>query len=311
MAPPREIATGIAVTTLVFAAILLLPVVGFFCAMLLPLPVLFYRVKLGRKPAALIAGASAAVMAALIGTVAVDLIAFAELLLIGFVLGEFYPRGYSVEQTLLAASAAALAAAAGGLVVFSIASGKGPVALVSAYVGENLRATLDLYRQMGVAVDTLDRIEGSLDQIRFVLVRILPAMTAAGALLVSWACLLISRPLLRSRGLPVPEFGALNRWRAPEPLVWGAIGCGLLLLLPVRSIKIIGMNGVIVLMAIYFFQGIAIVSFFFEKKQLPVPIRFILYSLIALQQFLLLLVIGFGFFDIWLNFRKLEASQNE
>ena len=117
--------------------------------------------------------------------------------------------------------------------------------------------------------------------------------------------------MLRSRGLPVPEFGALNRWRAPEPLVWAAIGCGLMLLLPVTSLKIVGMNGVIVLMAVYFFQGIAIVSFFFEKKQLPVALRFILYSLIVLQQFLLLVVIGFGFFDMWLNFRKLETHQGQ
>ena len=63
-------------------------------------------------------------------------------------------------------------------------------------------------------------------------------------------------------------------------------------------------------MTIYFFQGIAIVSFFFEKKRLPVALRFILYSLIVVQQFLLLLIIGFGFFDMWLNFRKLETQQD-
>ena len=73
----------------------------------------------------------------------------------------------------------------------------------------------------------------------------------------------------------------------------------------------IGMNGVIVLMTVYFFQGIAIVSFFFEKKQLPVALRFILYSLIAIQQLLLLVVIGCGFFDMWLNFRKLETNRSE
>jgi uncharacterized protein YybS (DUF2232 family) len=190
-------------------------------------------------------------------------------------------------------------------------AGKGPVALIGGYVGENLRVTLEMYRQVGVSPEVIDRIEGSLDQIQFVLVRLLPSLAASGSILISWACVLISRPMLRSQGLPIPEFGALNRWRAPEQLVWAAIGCGVMLLLPAQSLKIIGMNGVIVLMAVYFFQGIAIVSFFFEKKRLPVALRFILYSLIALQQFLLLVVIGFGFFDMWLNFRKLEASQNE
>jgi uncharacterized protein YybS (DUF2232 family) len=63
-------------------------------------------------------------------------------------------------------------------------------------------------------------------------------------------------------------------------------------------------------MTIYFFQGIAIVSFYFEKKKLPRVLRFVLYSFIALQQIILLVVIGLGFFDIWLNFRKLEVNDN-
>ena len=311
MAPSRDIATGIGATIVIFSAALVLPVLGFFCAMLLPLPVLFYRVKLGRRSAAMIAGVSAAIMATVIGSPVIDTVIFVELLLIGFILGDLFPRGHSVEQILLATAAAAMGAAAAGLLVFAIAAGKGPIALVSGYVAENLRVTLDLYRQMGVSVETLDRIEGAFDHILFVLVRILPALAASGALIISWACVLISRPLLRSRGLAVPDFGALNRWRAPEPLVWVAIASGAMLLMPISSLKILGINGVIVLMTVYFFQGIAIVSFFFEKKRLPVALRFILYSLIALQQFLLLVVIGFGFFDMWLNFRKLESPQNQ
>jgi uncharacterized protein YybS (DUF2232 family) len=116
--------------------------------------------------------------------------------------------------------------------------------------------------------------------------------------------------LFQARKIPVPEFGSLNQWRSPEPLVWVAIGCGAMLLLPVAALKIIGINGLIVLMAVYFFQGIAIVSFFFEKKRFPAALRFILYSLIGLQQFLLLLIIGLGFFDMWVDFRKLGAHQN-
>ncbi len=311
MAPTRDIATGIAATIAVFAAALLLPIIGFFCTFLMPLPVLFYRVKLGRRPAAVIAGISAAIMAAVIGSPAVDLVIFVELMLIGLVLGEIFPLGFSVEKTILSASAVALGIAAAAVAAGSIASGKGPVALVGGYVGENLRVTLEMYRQVGVSPEAIDRIKGSLDQIQFVLVRLLPSLAASGALLVSWACVLISRPMLQRRGLPFPEFGALNRWRAPERLVWSAIGCGVMLLVPAQSLKIIGMNGVIVLMTVYFFQGIAIVSFFFEKKRLPMALRIILYSLIVLQQFLLLVVIGFGFFDMWLNFRKLEAPQSE
>ncbi len=310
MAPSRDIATGIGATVLIFAAVFRLTIIGFFCSIILPLPVLFYRVKLGRKPAVIIAGVSAAIMAAMIGVVAVDLLFCLWLLMIGFVLGELYEKGLSIDQTLLRSAAAALGAVIGGLLIFSVMAGKGPVTLVSDYVAENLRATLELYRQSGASHEIVDQLEGSLEQIRLALVRILPSMAAAGSLLISWACLLISRSLFRVRKIPVPEFGPLNRWRSPEPLVWAVIGCGGMLLLPAAALKIIGINGLIVLMAVYFFQGIAIVSFFFEKKKFPAGVRFILYSLIGLQQFLLLLVIGLGFFDMWVDFRKLASHQN-
>ncbi|MBL7207247.1 MAG: DUF2232 domain-containing protein, partial [Desulfobacterales bacterium] len=60
---------------------------------------------------------------------------------------------------------------------------------------------------------------------------------------------------------------------------------------------------------IYFFQGMAIVSFFFEKKQFSPILKFFLYSLIAIQQVIALIIIGLGFSDIWLNYRKLGIKQ--
>jgi hypothetical protein len=38
-------------------------------------------------------------------------------------------------------------------------------------------------------------------------------------------------------------------------------------------------------------------------------LRLFLYSLIALQQIVLLIVVALGFFDMWLNFRKLGADK--
>jgi uncharacterized protein YybS (DUF2232 family) len=93
-------------------------------------------------------------------------------------------------------------------------------------------------------------------------------------------------------------------WKAPDFLVWGVIGCGAALFLPATAINVIGQNGLLILMAVYFFQGIAIVSYYFEKKRLPRFIRFFLYALIAVQHLILLAVIGLGFFDMWVNFRR-------
>jgi uncharacterized protein YybS (DUF2232 family) len=160
---------------------------------------------------------------------------------------------------------------------------------------------------MGVSQENIHAIASSLDTLQFVMVRIIPSLVLAGVLLVTWTCILLARPLFKKGGQPYPDFGSLNLWKAPEPLVWLAIGGGLLLLMPDRHIKIMGMNVCIFLMTVYFFQGIAIVSYYFNKKQFPFLLRFFLYSLVALQQIVLLIVIGIGFFDVWLNFRKIKS----
>jgi uncharacterized protein YybS (DUF2232 family) len=82
-----------------------------------------------------------------------------------------------------------------------------------------------------------------------------------------------------------------------------------MLIIPERIVKLFGINGLLILMTIYFFQGIAIISFYFEKKRFPRLLRIVLYSLIALQQVVLLVVVGLGFFDMWLNFRKLGVEK--
>ncbi|HJO63605.1 MAG TPA: DUF2232 domain-containing protein, partial [Desulfobacterales bacterium] len=99
-------------------------------------------------------------------------------------------------------------------------------------------------------------------------------------------------------------------WKAPDFLVWGVIGCGLTLLLPSKALKMFGLNGLIILMTIYFFEGIAIVSFYFEKKEFSRILRLFLYTLIVLQQIILFLIIGIGFFDTWLNFRRLGIKKS-
>jgi len=82
-----------------------------------------------------------------------------------------------------------------------------------------------------------------------------------------------------------------------------------MLFLPMEAPKYVSINCLIVLMLVYFFQGIAVVSFFFQKKRSPTALRMFCYSLIAVQLYFLILVIGLGFFDNWINFRKLGTQE--
>jgi uncharacterized protein YybS (DUF2232 family) len=244
------------------------------------------------------------------GGLTIHLVYFFELVFCGYVLYELSILRLPVDLTIALTALATLAVGLFIVLVYSSASATDLGQLASVYVRKNLAASIRFYEGMGVPVDTVRPVKDAFEGIHYVLVRIIPALCVSAVLFLAWTSLLLSRPLLKNRRLHAPDPGRLNVWKAPDPLVWSVIGCGLALMIPDQALKLIGLNGLLILMTIYFFQGIAIISFFFNKKRFPRMLRVILYSLIALQQVILLVVVALGFFDIWLNFRKLGAVQN-
>jgi len=300
----KDIVNGVLITSLIFFVSVFIPIIGFFGALFIPLPILYYRLKMGRKNGAIVPVIAGSILFIVIGGMSADVLFFIELLLIGFMLGELIELNYSIDKIILYTTGAALFTGFMGLVIYSVLSGEGLYASVSDYVSNNLALTMVLYQNMGMSEENIQLIDRFLAELQPLIVQILPAMVTASTLFVAWTNILIARPVLKRRSLSYPDFGPLNMWKAPEYLVWGVIGCGLALFLPSKALNTIGQNGLLILMTVYFFQGIAIVSFYFEKKRFPRFIRFFLYTLIALQHLILLAVIGLGFFDMWVNFRR-------
>jgi len=301
----KDIVTGVSITSLIFLISVFIPIIGFVAALFIPLPILFYRLRLGRINGLVIPIISSLVMVVFIGGISLDILFFAGLLLIGFILGELFELNLSIEKTTLYASGSVVLSGLIGLIISSMLTGEGVFGIVSNYVAKNLELTLVLYQSMGMSQENVQLISQSLDKIQHVLVTIIPALVSTSTLFVAWISILLAKPVLISRSLHYPDFGPLNLWMAPDYLVWVVIGCGLALFLPIPVIKVIGLNGLLILMTVYFFQGIAIVSYYFNKKRFPKILRIFLYTLMALQQLILLAVIGLGFFDLWINFRRL------
>ncbi len=305
----KDIISGIAIIGLIFTASTYLPIIGFFFSLFIPLPILFYRSKLGRTTGIIVYILSIIIMIVITGSISLDIFFFAELLLLGFVLSELFEMRLSIDKTISYACASVLITVIVILFFYSNLSNTGIYTLASEYISRNLELTMAMYESLGVPEESIHVISNSMEKIHYVLIRIIPAMLISLTLFVSWTSLLIAKPLLKAKNIFFPDFDSLKLWKAPEFMVWLFIGCGVMLILPDNSFKILGLNGLIILLTIYFFQGIAIVSFYFEKKNVPRIFRIFLYSVLALQQLVLLSVIGLGFFDMWLNFRKLGVKK--
>jgi uncharacterized protein YybS (DUF2232 family) len=64
------------------------------------------------------------------------------------------------------------------------------------------------------------------------------------------------------------------------------------------------MNVFIVACFIYLLHGFAIIGFLFRTKNVPIIFRYLFYFLIAVQQFLMVVIVAAGVFDIWIDFRR-------
>ena len=300
----RDLIKGISLSVLVCLMSIYIPIIGFFCALFIPLPIIFYHSKVGRKFGIVICAATIIVIILAIQSVSIDLFFFAGLLFLGFLLGELLHYDLPVEKIILYSSGGVLISGLICLLVFSNIRNVGIYALASEYITENLKLAIGIYENMGVSEEHIQMVSDSMEQIRYVLVGIIPALIVAFMLLVSWINLMISKPVLIKNNLYYPDFAPLNLWKAPDYLVWAVIASSVMLFFPDKVFKIAGLNFLLILMTIYFFQGIAIISYYFEKKRVPRTLKVFLYSLIALQHFIFLFVIGLGFFDTWLNIRK-------
>jgi uncharacterized protein YybS (DUF2232 family) len=274
---------------------------GVFALLFLPQPVLFFRLKLGRASGIAIVIISFLLLVVLTRGLAFDILYFGSLLITGLFLGECIERHFSIQKTMILTTLLVAGTAFTAFALYTALQGQNMAALISEYLTRYLDLTREIYSEMGMAEEQIQMLNEA-----FVLV--LPGMFLVSYLTTLWLNILIIRNLLQKKGITLKSMTRLNRYRAPEFLVWVVILFGLALMLPDQTAKAVSINCLIVLMLVYFFQGIAVVSFFFAKKNAPVFLRVICYSLIAVQIYFLIMVIGLGFFDNWFNLRKLDPA---
>ncbi len=103
----------------------------------------------------------------------------------------------------------------------------------------------------------------------------------------------------------IPGFLSRAFWgsyRNPEWLVWPALICGFLYIYSEHALYYIGMNGIKVLMLVYGFQGLSIVTYMLNQKQIYGLLRPIIYGLIIFIA--TPFASALGFFDLWFDFRR-------
>jgi uncharacterized protein YybS (DUF2232 family) len=292
-------------------AALWIPIAGPVLSLLTPIPFLYYSTKLGLRRGVLVSALAAATVG-LLGSLAGQpqiLLFCVEFGVLGLVLSVLFRKGLGFGSTIVGGTGAMLLAGLILLTGIGSSGGVGLTDMLRGYMEAQLKGTLAAYRELGVTGEEAAELDLLARTLVNWMIQVYPSLMIVGTGFAVWLNVVTARPLFTLTKLPYPDFPPVDRWQAPEVLVWGVIGAGFALFLGEGGLRVLAANGVIVLLAVYLFQGISIVLFFLNKYRTPGWARVGVYALIAAQQVFLAVLALVGLFDQWIDFRKIHRRR--
>ena len=214
-------------------------------------------------------------------------------------------RNYSIEKTIIGPALVIIGAISFYFISDALALQVNPWQLVKNYITLLVEENVNLYGKLPLQAEDINFIKDNEQNIINGLTQIFPSMVVILSVMMIWVNLLLGRNYLSRAGIIFPKLAVLARWKIPEKIIWIFIVSGALLFVDQKDISFFSVNVFIITCFAYFLHGLAIVSFFFQIKKVPLFFRYIFYFLIAVQQILMIPIIAAGLFDIWFDFRKL------
>lgn len=265
---------------------------------------LYFSSKSGRLQGILIVAFSLLIVSAMAGLLArLDIIfLFVESGLIGLVLAELFRRELSFGHTMLWGAIVLLAFEVLVLYLFSPSGDASPLELFLETGRARIKAFFAIFEKTESAV-----LNDQQAQIMIkIFEQIYPALLVMGAAFVVWINIVFSKILFRRTGLKYPDFGALDQWFAPLSMVWVTIAAGFASFFAAGSIKFAAINLIVIFAAVYTWQGLMIMMYFFNQYRISIWLVSGICLLIFFQGYLLLVLTLAGLFDQWIDFRKLR-----
>jgi len=181
--------------------------------------------------------------------------------------------------------------------------------MLNDYIGREIGQLKELYSQSAdLPAEQKEQLLTVLDDLGKTMGIIWPAIVAflAGFLLLIQVFLLWLLPATRNL-LPGPVF---IDWKLPDYLVWPMITAGFAAFFATGTLQTIAINLLVILFPLYYLQGLAIVTYYFQQRGTSLWLRAISYLFLALFNPLPFLLAGVGLFDLWGNFRTKRVKPN-
>lgn len=302
-----DIAKGSAASLALFIAYILFVFAGPLAGVFAPFPVLYYTLKSGRKVGAAIVFIATLVLLAI--SPAGALIYLFQCGLFSMLLAEFLARDNGVAKSIAFTIAINLLVIAVIAVSYGLWQGVDLNALVLKGINNAFIQTETYYGKSGLAGDDLEALRMGLRQAAEIVGKAYPSLLIVTLVAIAGLNLQLLKKFVHR--LPrQPLMGDFNAFKNPEKLIWALIVSGFALLVKNELVTISALNVLIVLISLYFVQGLSIVAYFNKRFQVPRFIKYIFFVVLVVQPYLTAVVAAAGLFDLWCDFRTPKKQEN-
>lgn len=227
---------------------------------------------------------------------------YASLIACGFLIRRFL-TGRNAGMAVFAPSCLMFFLFVLGVWIMAVQEGASFHDIVSRWVREVMNQVALVYNQILSPGDLAEfRVSRAAMETR--LAQLFWGLMASSVMSVMWLNVLIAAQVLKTV--------KLRSWKGPDWLVGFFIIAGIFILVNYDTIRILGLNLMIVVSQIYFFQGLAIVAAFLAGHNWSKVVRWVIYILILSQIYIMIAVTALGLFDTWFNFRnRIRSSEGD
>lgn len=299
---------GVVGSFVLFAAYLAIPPLGIFSGIFAPFPVAYNRLFHGLMPSLIVLLGTSAAITALFGIFA-GFLYLGVCGMTGLFLPELILRRVTASRALFWSTIANLVVFYAGFILYSAVSGIDIQGLISIEISNSLKQAVALYEKGGVTGEDLELIKSSMTTAAELLRRTYPFLITAMLIFIGCCNLAIIKKST-AKADSNPPIGEFGDFKNPDLLVWFLIATGIMQIFPASQITTPALNVLLVIILLYFFQGMAVITALIKKHAVSWLLRILLYTMLIIQPYLLALVAGIGIFDLWADFRTSNKQEN-
>lgn len=297
---------------------LYLPLFFTFSGLLLPIPltILVYRQNLRAGVLSLLA--ATLILFILLKNPLMLLSVMIQFGPLGLLYGLLFKNHVSVSKSIISGSLGASALIMLALYLSFGVTGVSPFATASREINAAVNETIGFYKDadLGASLDQ-EELRTFIENAARTIILLLPGGLVLGAIISSVITYFLSRLVMQKLGCPVPELRPFNSLRFPWYSIWGLI-ISLILSLSgdqfgLSLMSVIGKNLLFIFAFVFFFLGLSVVTYYFQKSSLPKLLKLVLIFIIVFYLpvafFAALMIILIGIFDPFINWRRFPVEK--